>query len=100
MEAFLKSIEYTEYSFNNDAQKIVDIILAKKVLSKSSLNDCRHISIAIVNNCNYILSWNLKHFSNAKTNKGVREIAIAENVTCVKIITPKMFLELYEGGLI
>ena len=47
-------------------------MLRVEMLTEKSFDDCQHIGIAVVNNCECIISWNFKHIVNIKTIRGVR----------------------------
>jgi len=55
--------------------------------------DCRHIAIASISACNYILSWNMKHFVKRKTMEMVFDVNHRFGVFQPLILTPAMFLE-------
>ena len=90
----LNCISYIEYSTNNKTNEIVEKILERKILTVKSVVDCNHIAVAIFNNCDFLLSWNLRHLANYKTNDGIRELSIDESHPKLKIISPEEFLAL------
>ncbi len=44
------------------------------ILTQKSFDDCQHIGVAIINECDCIIPWNFKHIVNVKTIRGVRAI--------------------------
>ena len=60
---------------------------------KKSFDDCQHIGIAVVNNCDCIIPWNFKHESNIKTIRGVRAITNLEGYKPIEIWSPSVLLE-------
>ena len=75
-----------------DDYQLANIYLTNKILSNKSIDDLRHIAIAVNNNCRYILSWNFKHFVNPKTVNAVNSINKEYNLPEVSILPPSMML--------
>lgn len=63
----LSEIKYEHFDENDETRALTGQYLNYGVLGKNSAVDLRHISVASVTNCNYIVSWNFKHFVNVKT---------------------------------
>ena len=53
---------------------LADEYLKYGVLNPKSRDDRRHIAIATVTECKYIVSWNFKHFVNIKTINKVQAV--------------------------
>jgi len=70
------------------ASKFVDI----GVLSAKSIDDCRHIAVALISGCDIIASWNFKHIVNIKTIEGVKKIAVSGGYNELLICTPSMLI--------
>jgi hypothetical protein len=74
-------------------------ILAKKyvdggVLSARHFSDLTHIAYATIYNCDFIISWNFKHFVNVRTIERVKNINNANNYKSALIISPFTFEEI------
>jgi predicted nucleic acid-binding protein len=67
--------------------------LSTGVLTEKSINDCRHIAIASVSGCQYILSWNMKHFVKLKIMKMVQEVNGRLGIFQPIILTPSIFIK-------
>ena len=89
----MEEIQYTILSSSELSLKIENKLLNYQVLKNKSLADCTHIAIAIANNCDYILSWNFRHFVKDKTRNGVNEICKELKLKAIDIISPDKFLE-------
>jgi len=63
------------------------------ILKQKSLNDCRHIAIASIYGCKYILSWNMKHFVKRRTIEMVQNINRNLGIIQPSILTPAIFIE-------
>ena len=88
----LSDINFNLIEINDEMKELVKRILELKILTEKSKDDCFHISAAIVNNCDYLLSWNFKHLVNIKTINGVRAIASLNGYSSIDIITPEFLL--------
>ncbi len=87
LEQPLVVVKETEDDF-----QLANIYLTNKVLSDKSLDDLRHIAIAVNNHCRYILSWNFKHFVNPKTINAVNSINKQYDLPEISILPPSMML--------
>lgn len=68
------------------------IYLSNGVLSEKSTDDLRHISMAVLSGCRYIVSWNFKHFVNPKTINAVSATNKMNNLPDVGIVSPSMMI--------
>ncbi len=76
-------------------EKLAALIISTGILPQKSFDDCCHIALAVLHNCDIIVSWNFKHLVNPKTIRGVRAITIAEGYNDVIICDPLMLI----GGI-
>ena len=89
----LKEIQFTFLTKDEDAEKLASQIIDLGILTNKSHDDCLHIAIAVLEACNYIVSWNFKHLVNVKTVNGVRAITNLKGFSPIDIITPEMLLK-------
>ncbi len=89
----LSDIEYTKLEINTEIVELAQKIIDMGILRPKSFDDCQHIAVAVVNNCDCILSWNFKHIVNIKTIRGVRAITNLEGYKGIDIINPSALLE-------
>jgi predicted nucleic acid-binding protein len=66
------------------------------VLTAKSQDDLRHIAIATANQCDYITSWNFKHFVNINVINRVNAVNKLNGYAEVLILPPTMLLGLEE----
>ena len=62
-------------------RRVVDLekaLIAGKAVPLSMEDDAFHIAFATVYECDYLMSWNLKHINNRKTKPLIRSI-VEEN---------------------
>jgi hypothetical protein len=89
--AFLETIRYTEFPKNDEAENLAWIYMIDGVLSRANIDDLRHVAYAVVNRCDYVVSWNMRHLANAKTEIRVNRVNANENYAKITIVTPEHF---------
>ena len=92
MQEKLKEIQFTLLEKDADAERLAQQIIDLGILTNKSHDDCLHIAIAVLEACNYIISWNFKHLVNVKTINGVRAITNLKGFSPIDIITPEMLI--------
>ena len=89
----LSVIDYVEVQEISETITLADEYLKYGVLNPKSRDDCRHIAIATITGCQYIVSWNFKHFVNIKTINKVQAVNKLMNYNEINILPPSMMLE-------
>ena len=89
----LSVIDYVEVQEISETITLADEYLKYGVLNPKSRDDCRHIAIATITGCKYIVSWNFKHFVNIKTINKVQAVNKLMNYNEINILPPSMMLE-------
>lgn len=90
---YVVMLETTYIEETEEMSALADEYLKTGVLTEKSYNDCRHIAIASVSACKYILSWNMKHFVKRKTIEMVQTVNQRLGVFQPSILTPAIFIE-------
>ena len=90
---YVVMINTTYIEENEEMTALADEYLKTGVLNEKSYNDCRHIAIASISNCKYILSWNMKHFVKRKTIEMVQNVNQRLGIFQPNILTPTIFIE-------
>ncbi len=93
MQKKLSEIQFNFLEKDDDAEKLAQQIIDLGILTEKSHDDCLHIAIAVLEACNYIVSWNFKHLVNVKTINGVRAITNLKGFSPIDIITPEMLIK-------
>lgn len=93
MQEKLKEISFSFLEKDSEAEKLAQQIIELGILNEKSHDDCLHIAIAVLEACNYIVSWNFKHLVNVRTINGVRAITNLKGFSPIDIITPEMLLK-------
>jgi predicted nucleic acid-binding protein len=91
---YLSQIKSTKLPQTKNILDLADEIVRMGILTQKSYEDCQHIAYAILNRCDCLLSWNMKHLSTYKTNKGVKKLTLQKELKSLYIITPMMMLEM------
>jgi len=86
----LNEIEYKIIEENDDTLSLAESYLKHGVLKNRNKDDLRHISVATIAECDYIISWNFKHFVNVKTINRVLSVNKLLNYKEIMIIPPTM----------
>ncbi len=89
---YLNQIQYETFDITECVLDVARKIISMGVLTKKSFDDCQHIGVAVVNDCDCIISWNFKHIVNVKTIRGVRAIANLEGYRPIEILSPLVLL--------
>lgn len=66
-----------------------EIILDKE---RPYSEDAYHVAVAIINNVDFLLSWNFRHIVRKKTKDIIKMIITINNLRQVEIITPAELL--------
>ena len=90
---YLSEIEYERFPVTDEAENLANEIIKQGILTQKSVDDCFHIAIAVINNCDIILSWNFKHMVNVKTINGVRAVNILNGYKPIDIYTPTILIK-------
>lgn len=90
---YLNQIKYETYDVTDNVLRVARQIIDMGVLTKKSFDDCQHIGVAVVNDCDCIISWNFKHIVNIKTIRGIRAITNLEGYRSIEIWSPSVLLE-------
>jgi len=78
---------------NQEAENLADEYIYRKILAQKNFNDCLHIALSVIHNCDYLVSWNFRHLVNVRTIEGVRVVNAINNYQEIMIVPPNMFLE-------
>jgi len=90
---YLSEIEYESFPVTGEAENLANEIIKQGILTQKSFDDCLHIAIAVINNCDIILSWNFKHMVNIRTINGVRAINILNGYKSIDIYSPTILIK-------
>ena len=90
---YLNQIQYITLDITEDVISVANKIIDMGILTQKSFDYCQHIGVAVINECDCIISWNFKHIVNVKTIRGVRAITNLEGYRMIEIWNPSVLLE-------
>jgi predicted nucleic acid-binding protein len=93
MAGYINEAGLEPLPINDEIDDLAEEIIRRGILTLKSINDCRHIAAAIINNCDIIVSWNFKHLVNIRTIEGIRTITIPNHYKPIDIYSPAMLLK-------
>ena len=71
---------------------LADQYVKENVVGKASMEDCRHIAIATLNNADILASWNFKHIVNVSRIRGYNAVNYKFGHKILEIRTPREIL--------
>ena len=89
---FLSDVDIIRVEETEEAVALTNKYLEYGVFKEKNRDDCRHIALATVNECDYIVSWNFKHFVNVNTINKVQAVNKLMGYREIKIIPPPMLI--------
>ncbi len=89
--------EHIEFlAITDEATALADQYVKENIVGKASMEDCRHIAIATLNNADILASWNFKHIVNVKRIRGYNAVNYKLGHKILEIRTPREILN-YEN---
>lgn len=73
---------------NEAVEKLATEYIKYGAVPESYSEDAYHISVAVLNEMDYLLSWNFRHIVRRKTRDIVRMVNTLKNLKHIEIITP------------
>lgn len=93
LREYMAQISYMTLDITDEALSVAQKMIDLGILTPKSYDDCQHIGVAVVNDCDCIISWNFKHIVNIKTIHGIRAITNLEGYKNIDILSPTVLLE-------
>jgi len=87
-----KITNFSILTSSNEIEELVKDIIQNGAINESYSEDAYHIAIAIINDMDFLLSWNFRHLVRKKTRDIVRMICTLNNLRQIEIITPAELL--------
>ncbi|PIY06694.1 MAG: PIN domain protein [Bacteroidetes bacterium CG_4_10_14_3_um_filter_31_20] len=85
--------EHIEFlAITDAAMALADQYVKENVVGKASMEDCRHIAIATLNNADILASWNFKHIVNVSRIRGYNAVNYKFGHKILEIRTPREIL--------
>jgi predicted nucleic acid-binding protein len=83
---------FTVLSISEDVEELVKEIIQKGAIKTSYSEDAYHIAIALLNEMDFLLSWNFRHIVRKKTKDIIRMISSLKKLRQIEILTPAELL--------
>lgn len=84
--------EFSVFPLTDDVEWIAREYIRHGAVPEGYSEDAYHIAIAIINEADYLLSWNFKHIVRMKTRDIVRMVNTLNNMRQIEIMTPAELL--------
>jgi predicted nucleic acid-binding protein len=85
--------EHIEFlAITEEANQLAIRYVNENVVGKTSMEDCRHIAIATLNNADILASWNFKHIVNVNRIRGYNAVNYKLGHKILEIRTPREVL--------
>jgi len=81
------TVEFVEIT--EEINQLAEEYVKEKVVGETSIDDCRHIACATINNVDYLISWNFKHIVNVFRIRGYNSINLKNGYIQLDIRSPK-----------
>jgi hypothetical protein len=79
---------FTILEINESVEKLAKEYVKYGAVPESYFEDAYHVAVAVLNELDYLLSWNFRHIVRRKTKDIVRMVNSLKNLKWVEIITP------------
>jgi hypothetical protein len=98
-EALLVTLGCRRLDITDDARGVAKILVREKVMpGPADTGDAVHVAAAIVNQCEYLLTWNVKHMANPNKKRHLGRICLKLGLFVPEIVTPESLWLFDEGG--
>jgi hypothetical protein len=91
----VKQVPFQHIEFlaiTDEANELADQYVKENVVGQTSIEDCRHIAIATLNNADILASWNFKHIVNVSRIRGYNAVNYKYGHKMLEIRTPREIL--------
>jgi predicted nucleic acid-binding protein len=85
----LKKEDIEIVSVNDEAVNLARKYIDKKVVGKTSFNDCVHIALATIHKVDILVSWNFRHIVNIYRIRGYNSVNLSCGYQTLEIRSPK-----------
>ncbi len=85
--------KFERVALTEEVIKLADAYISKKIIGKTSLEDCRHIALATVHKVDVLASWNFKHIVNLDRINGYNSVNISLGYQSIEIRSPKDLIQ-------
>lgn len=94
LEDVIEELSFDIILENEGSAELVKSYIDEKVLNPRYRDDTRHVALSVVNNIDFIVSWNCRHLSNIEKKRKFNAVNLKLGYREIDIVTP---LEVYEN---
>ena len=87
--SLIRKFNLNELKTTSETRVLANLYVKHKIIPEKFLADALHIAIAVLNDMNVIISWNMNHIVKVKTRLGVNGINKMEGYKEIEIGTPE-----------
>ncbi|MDR1485573.1 MAG: hypothetical protein LBT09_12210 [Planctomycetaceae bacterium] len=95
--ALIELLPLTKLNESTKAEMLAKQYVFAGILNENHIDDLNHIAYAVLSDCDYIVSWNMKHLANQRTILRVHKYNSENKIPKIIIVTPKQLIN--KGGL-
>ncbi|MHA1784898.1 MAG: PIN domain-containing protein [Candidatus Helarchaeota archaeon] len=82
------SSQYSILSLSENIESLASLYIKNGAIPEKYSEDAYHIAIAVINEIDFLLSWNFRHIVKRKTKDIVRMVNTLNNLKQIEIMTP------------
>jgi predicted nucleic acid-binding protein len=90
--SMLDEIQLNHVQENDEANALAEAYSHAGGLPPKSKVDTVHIALAVINDCDIVLSWNFKHIVNLRATMAINSVNMRNGYKTLHIISPQIFL--------
>lgn len=75
LRRFLGEIEYVTVNIDKEIEGVAKMFIDTDILKPNCMDDALHLAVAMIYNCDGIVSWNFSHIVNYNTITGVKVVS-------------------------
>ena len=81
-------------SISDEAVDLAGRYVSDGVIPARYRDDALHVALAVLNNLDVVVTWNMKHLANVRRIEGINRTNAALNLALIRIHTPEEVIEL------
>lgn len=85
--------KFERIEFSEKANNLAEQYVERNVVGRTSIEDCRHIALATLNNVDVLASWNFKHIVNLDRINGYNLVNLQNGFAEIEIRSPKDLID-------
>ncbi len=84
--------QFSALTLTDEVESLANQYIRQGAVPESYSEDAYHIAVAVVNDIDYLLSWDFRHIVRRKTRDIVRMVNTINNLRQIEIMTPAELL--------